>query len=176
MINNIKVLESVLVSSHRPDNPPYIQGGRVSVKVTLNEFSNAMISANVTASRRTILQLYDWVAANYGTIISPRRFSNGTYTTASSFALDVFKVLKEVNADNSVRSDVREALESYSHMTVPGMDPTAVIDTCLHNIALTKSKIVTLGACAPSPTMADGIDMIRSELEYCLRLVQEVTQ
>lgn len=173
MINNIKVLESVLVSSHRPDNPPYIQGGRVSVKVTLNEFSNAMISANVTASRRTILQLYDWVAANYGTIISPRRFSNGTYTTASSFALDVFKTLKEVNADNSARSDVREALESYSHMTVPGMDPTAVIDTCLHNLALTRSRILSLGACAPTSDLAEGKDMIRDALRSCLELMEE---
>lgn len=173
MINNVKVLESVLVSSHRPDNPPYIQGGRVSVKVTLSEFSNAMISANVTASRRTILQLYDWVAANYGTIISPRRFSNGTYTTASSFALDVFKVLKEVNADNSARSDVREALESYSHMTVPGMDPTAVIDTCLHNLALTRSRILSLGACAPTSALAEGKDLIRDALKSCLDLMEE---
>lgn len=173
MINNIKVLESVLVSSHRPDNPPYIQGGRVSVKVTLNEFSNAMISANVTASRRTILQLYDWVAANYGTIISPRRFSNGTYTTASSFALDVFKILKEVNADNSARSDVREALESYSHMTVPGMDPAAVIDTCLHNLALTRSRILSLGACAPTSALAEGKDLIRDALKSCLELMEE---
>lgn len=144
--------------------------------MTLNDFSAAIISSGITTSRRTILPLYDWVATTFGTILTPRKYSNGTYTSTASFALDVYKVFGEIDAKNSATPEVREIFERYSNTGVPGMDPSAVLDACLHNLALTKSKIVALGACAPSPTMADGIDMIRSELEYCLKLVQEVTQ
>lgn len=172
MIDNIRVLESAVVYSCRPENVPFVQNGRVSVKMTLNDFSNAMISSGITTSRRAILPLYDWVSSNFGTIISPRKFSNGSYTNLASFALDIYKVFTEVQADKSPRPDVLATYEYYSNLGIPGIDPSTIIDGCLHNLALTKSKILTLGACAPSSTLAEGKDLIRSELEYCLSLIE----
>lgn len=172
MIDNIRVLESVITYSCDPANPPYVQNGRVSVKMTLNDFSSALISSGITTSRRAILPLYDWVSSTYGVVISPRKFSNGTYTNKASFALDIFKALKAIDAENSPRPDVRAALEHYSNIGISGMDPTAVIDACLHNLALIRSKITALGACAPTSALAEGKELIRDSLRGCLDLME----